>query len=212
MNHLHHTPRPQPRSRASHVSIAVLVILVLAILLGFVFDALCTLVEKQLYPRKYDAYVITYAHMYGVPTHLIYAVIKAESNFDTGALSSAGAVGLMQMMPDTFRWLTDDILFEHLEDGMLYDPETNIRYGTYMLSRMYARYGDWDAALAAYNAGAGRVDQWLESGEVSVKNGTLTGIPFRETRQYVAKIRKARKTYDRLYDELLPEAPESDPA
>lgn len=181
------------------LSLAILVILLISVALGFLFDALCTVAEKSFYPRKYDTYVSLYAEQYGVPEHMVYAVIRTESNFDTGACSSAGAVGLMQLMPDTFQWLTDEILFEHLENGMLYDPETNIRYGTYMLSRLYARYGDWTVALAAYNAGTGKVDDWLADASYADGNGGLKKIPYRETRQYVTKVTKAVKTYDRLY-------------
>ena len=82
---------------------------------------------------------------------------------------------------------------------MLYDPETNIRYGTYMLSRLYARYGDWTVALAAYNAGTGKVGDWLADASYADGNGGLKKIPYRETRQYVTKVTKAVKTYDRLY-------------
>ena len=172
---------------------------VLAIGLGFLADFAITCFEKRAYPRKYTEYVETYAKAYGVPEALVYAVIHTESSFDSGAVSSAGAVGLMQMMPDTFKWLTDEILFDHLESGMLYDPETNIKYGTYLLSRFYDRYGDWELALAAYNGGPGNVDEWLEDPAYSDGEGGLSKIPFRETRQYVKKVADARKTYERLY-------------
>ncbi len=174
-------------------------ILILSVGFGFLFNAICTCVEKKLYPRTFHEYVSCYADMYGVPEAVIFAVMKTESHFDTGAVSKAGAVGLMQMMPDTFRWLTDEILFEHLEDGMMYDPETNIRYGTYMLARLYARYGSWETALAAYNAGTGRVDEWLADDRYIDKNGKLKRIPYRETRQYVRKVMRAVETYERLY-------------
>jgi soluble lytic murein transglycosylase len=196
------TPAPKVKRSFSgkpSLSLAVLAILCISVALGFLFDALCTVAEKRFYPRQYDTYVSLYAAQYGVPEHMIYAVIRTESAFDTGARSSAGAVGLMQLMPDTFQWLTNEILFEHLESGMLYDPETNIRYGTYMLSRLYARYGDWTVALAAYNAGTGIVDEWLADASYADGNGGLKKIPYRETRQYVAKVTKAVETYDRLY-------------
>ena len=142
-----------------------------------------------------------YAEQYGVPETVVYAVIKTESNFDSGAVSSAGAVGLMQMMPETFEWLTDEILFDHLESGMLYDPETNIKYGTYLLSRFYDRYGDWELVFAAYNGGVGNVDEWLEDPEYADGDGGLKKIPFKETRQYVKKVTDAWDMYERLYGE-----------
>ena len=181
---------------------AVIVFLaVAAIGLGFFADFLITCFEKQAYPREYAEYVETYAEQYGVPETMIFAVIRTESGFDSGAVSHAGAVGLMQIMPDTFAWLTNEMLFDHLDEGMLYDPETNIKYGTYYLSRLYDRYGDWELALAAYNGGQGNVDEWLEDSAYADGEGGLKEIPFRETRQYVKKALKARDVYERLYGE-----------
>ena len=181
---------------------AVIVFLaVAAIGLGFFADFLITCFEKQAYPREYAEYVEVYAEQYGVPETMIFAVIRTESGFDSGAVSHAGAVGLMQIMPDTFAWLTNEMLFDHLDEGMLYDPETNIKYGTYYLSRLYDRYGDWELALAAYNGGQGNVDEWLEDSAYADGEGGLKEIPFRETRQYVKKALKARDVYERLYGE-----------
>lgn len=182
----------------------VLVIILMAILavgIGFFADFLVTCVEKQVYPRGYEEHVKVYAGQYGVPEEVIFAVIKCESDFDSGAVSRAGAVGLMQMLPSTFEWLTDDILFEHLESGMLYDPETNIRYGVCYLSRLYDRYADWELVFAAYNAGPGTVDGWLEDVGLSDGAGGLKKIPYKETRRHVKKVMRAWKMYERLYGE-----------
>ena len=189
------------RNRMNPNRAAVIALLaVLAIGLGFLADFAITCFEKRAYPQKYADYIETYAQQYGVPESLVYAVIHTESGFDSGALSPVGAVGLMQLMPDTFEWLTDEILFDHLESGMLYDPETNIKYGTYLLSRFYDRYGDWDLTLAAYNGGVGNVDKWLEDPAYSDGEGGLKKIPFKETRNFVKKVSDAKKTYERLYE------------
>jgi soluble lytic murein transglycosylase len=179
----------------------ILLLAVAAIGLGFLLDLLITAFERQAYPQDYAEYVEVYAARYGVPEPLVYAVIRTESDFDSGAVSSAGAVGLMQLLPETFTWLTDEILFDHLDEGMLYDPETNIKYGTYYLSRLYDRYGDWTVALAAYNGGPGNVDDWLVDPDYGDGEGGLSYIPFRETRRYVKKVTKAQKTYARLYED-----------
>lgn len=191
--------RPDWRNPPRTAMIAFLA--VAAIGLGFLADFLITFFEKQAYPREYAEYVEVYAEQYGVPETMIFAVIRTESGFDSGAVSHAGAVGLMQIMPDTFEWLTNEMLFDHLDAGMLYDPETNIKYGTYYLSRLYDRYGDWELALAAYNGGQGNVDEWLEDSAYADGEGGLREIPFRETRQYVKKALKARDVYERLYGE-----------
>ena len=180
-------------------ALVIALILILSIGLGFLADFTITCFEKATYRRDYAEYVETYAQKYGVPSSLIYAVIQTESHFDSGAVSSAGAVGLMQMLPDTFVWLTNEILFDHFDSGMLYDPETNIRYGTYYLSRLYDRYGSWEVALAAYNGGPGNVDKWLENPSYADGEGGLKKIPIRETRRYVKKVSDARNMYERLY-------------
>ena len=182
--------------------VMIALIAVLAIGLGFLADFVITCFEKNAYPREYAEYVAVYAEAYGVPEGLVYAVIRTESSFDSGAVSPVGAVGLMQLMPSTFEWLTDDMLFEHLESGMLHDPETNIKYGTYCLSYLYDRYGDWELALAAYNGGLGNVDKWLEDDRYADADGEggLKKIPFKETRQFVARVTDAWEMYERLYE------------
>lgn len=185
-------------------SVVIAVILVIAVLLGFLADFIWSGFEKLVYPKKYADYVEVYAERYDLPPHVLYAVIKIESGFDSAAVSDKGAVGLMQFMPETFDWLTNEMLFEHLEDGMRYDPETSVRYGAYLLSHLYKRYGDWSVALAAYNAGIGTVDGWLANSEYADGKGGLKSIPYKETRNYVKKVTKAVAIYDRLYGE--PEA------
>ena len=182
-------------------ALVITLILLLSIGLGFLSDFAITCFEKNASPREYEEYITVYADKYGIPEALVYAIVRTESKFDSGAVSSAGAVGLMQMLPDTFKWLTDEILFDHFDSGMLYDPETNIRYGTYYLSRLYDRYGRWDLALAAYNGGVGNVDKWLADDSYADGEGGLKRIPFRETRQYVKKVMDAWDMYERLYGE-----------
>jgi soluble lytic murein transglycosylase len=181
--------------------IVLIVLLLLTILVAVFADDVRQGTEQGLYPQKYALYVTKYAEKYNIPSHIVYGVIRTESNFDSNAVSSVGAIGLMQLMPDTFTWISNDLLGERLPAAMAYDPETNIRYGTYLLSRFYARYGDWNAALAAYNAGPGRVDGWLKDAQYITTEGKLNpeAIPFEETRRYVEKVQQSADTYLRLY-------------
>ena len=194
------------RRKKTNYGLIVLIVLVVSILFGFLFDVVLTTVEKRIYqkPEEYVPFVEQYADEFGVPVDLVYAVIKTESGFDSSAVSGKGAIGLMQMMPATFEWLTDDILREYLGIGMLYDPETNIKYGTYYLSRLYNRFGDWDTALAAYNGGEGNVSEWLKDKKYSDDGIRLKTdkIPdeFSETKNYVKKVNKALKKYKELYN------------
>lgn len=179
-------------------SLVIITIIILSVLCGLLYQLIFDKYERSAYPRDYREYVEKYSAEYGVPEHLIYSVIKVESDFESGAVSEKGAVGLMQITPDTFNWLTT-LTKENLSSGMLYDPETNIKYGTYYLSYLYLKYSSWDTVYAAYNAGEGNVNDWL--GEAVDDDGAkkLTDIPFEETREYVKKVNKAAEIYNRLY-------------
>ena len=181
---------------------AIIIALIFAVLFGFLLDFIITKIEYATYkkPEEYAGFVEKYSEKYDVPEHIIWSVMKAESGFDYKAVSSAGAIGLMQMMPETFEDLTDNHLKEYFESGMLFDAETNIRYGTYYLSYLYKRYGDWSVVFAAYNAGLGNVNGWLEDSKYSSDGKTLDKIPFKETREYVSKVDRYTKKYDKLYN------------
>lgn len=179
----------------------VIILLVISVGFGFLFDMGCSFVEKKTHPLKYTEYVEKYAEQYKVPKTLIYAIIKTESDFQSNAVSRVGAVGLMQMMPSTFKDITENFLYENLDTGMLYDPETNIRYGVFYLSWLKTFYDNWDCVLAAYNGGLGNVDKWLKDKDISEDGKTLIvkNIPFEETRNYVKKVNKAEEKYTELY-------------
>ena len=181
----------------SNLGTVILIILAISVAFGFVFDFVATKIEYLIYPKpdEFAVHVKKYSDEFGVPEDLVWAVIKTESGFDASAVSGKGAVGLMQLTEATFNEISNLRLKDGFDAGMRYDPATNIRYGTYYLSYLNARYGDWDTALAAYNAGLGNVDDWLgESSKINVKN-----IPFKETRDYVKKVNKAQEKYKELY-------------
>lgn len=176
----------------------ILGILVISILGGLLYNAVWNRVDRSRYPQTYSEYVKESASRYGVPEYIVYAVIKTESDFSSNAVSSAGAVGLMQMTPDTFEWVSM-LMKRTSEAGMLYDPQTNIEYGTYLLSYLYMHYNRWDTVFAAYNAGMTRVDQWLTDPSLTDENGRLVKIPIEETEQYIKKVNNAIDVYRRLY-------------
>ena len=102
---------------------AILIILLLSILCAVIYQAVWDRIDRQRYPQQYSEYVQEYSAAYGVPEYVVYAVIKVESDFISNAESHAGAVGLMQIMPDTFDWISMR-LKRSSEQGMLYDPRT----------------------------------------------------------------------------------------
>ena len=176
----------------------MIVIVTLSILSGMWISRIMDRMDRASHPQQYAEFVSKYSEEYGVPEYIIYAVIKTESDFDSAAMSEDGAIGLMQLMPDTFSWLTE-IQDESYETGMLYDPETNIRYGTYYLSYLYGLYARWPTAYAAYNAGPNNVDEWLTDGRYSKDGMSLYNIPFPETEDFVSSVEKSAKLYEELY-------------
>ena len=178
-------------------SAVILIIIALSVAIGFAWQKISAAIDKKNYPLQYEDVVKKYAREYGVPEYVVYAVIRTESGFDSSAKSDAGALGLMQIMPETFDMLLTQT-HDGYELGMLYDPDTNIKYGTYFLRSLYLRYNDWETVYAAYNAGAGRVDGWLADPAHSA-GGKLTDIPIEETEEYVAKVSYAVEKYKELY-------------
>ncbi len=157
---------------------------------------------KKMYPKKYETEVTMYAEKYQVEENLIYALIKAESNFNEGATSHKGAIGLMQLMEETAKDVVRKNALELEEENIkneLLIPENNINVGTKYLSTLLEKYQNKGIALAAYNAGIGTVDNWLEKGIIKSDGSDIENIPFKETNQYVRKILRDYEIYCGLY-------------
>ena len=153
---------------------------------------------KWMYPIKYSDIVSEAAADFEVPEDIIYSVIRTESSFDPQAVSRAGAIGLMQLMPETYEWLLA-VMGEELSADAIYYPEVNIRCGVYYLAYLKRELGEWETVFAAYNAGIGRVKNWLKDDRIS-EGGILINIPIEETANYVVKVAKAREMYQNLYE------------
>ena len=157
-------------------------------------------IARIFYPAKYINHIKKYAAMYQVDPYLIMSIIKAESNFDTDAVSQKNAAGLMQIMRPTAYWLADRMKLSDFNYDNITDPEINIQMGCYYIAYLLNLYGGTvDNALAAYNAGEGTVDRWLSNTEHSRDGKTLTNIPYPETRHYIEKVNKNIKVYHFLY-------------
>ncbi|MFQ5586277.1 MAG: transglycosylase SLT domain-containing protein [Thermodesulfobacteriota bacterium] len=158
---------------------------------------------RLLLPLGYAETVDISASEYGVDPLLIYAVIMQESGFDPESFSRAGAMGLMQIMPATGEYIADGMgELNGLNRHNLFHPETNIHFGAWYLRRLLERFdGSVPYALAAYNAGPGRVSSWLEGRQGGDMDEFIEDIPFRETRNYVKKVLGYYDAYRRLYGE-----------
>ena len=151
--------------------------------------------QRVRYPLRYEAIVRTHARNYDLPPALVAAVIYAESKFDASARSDAGAVGLMQLLPDTAQGIAVRTGGNGFVQSDLLDPEINVRYGSWYLRHLLDRYDDdVPTALAAYHAGQGNVDAWRRRG---------VGIQFPETRTYVKRVLDAEKVYADAYGDEL---------
>lgn len=159
----------------------------------------CTSLLKTLYPMEYEDFVVKYSEENNLEVSFVYAVINCESSFDSSAVSSADAIGLMQITPDTFDWLqtkTD----EDLDTNALYDPETNIKYGCLFYGILLDTFDSVETAIAGYHAGMNIVSQWLEDEQYSDDSINLAEIPYPSTADYVDKVMFTQKIYQLLYD------------
>ena len=158
--------------------------------------------ERAQHPLQYAGFITQYALAQDLDPALVAAVILCESSYNPEAESRLGARGLMQLMEDTAAWVAHKLG----EDGegysfdLLYDPETNIRFGTWYLGYLSRRFGgDATKIVCAYHAGQGNVDAWLKNPEYSSDGVTLDVIPTQDTATYAARVLRARDVYRKYY-------------
>ncbi len=151
-------------------------------------------------PLRHDDIIRQQAADKDVDASLIAAVIYTESRF-RDQTSGAGAKGLMQIMPDTADYIARKSGGSEFEQGDLATPEINIAYGSWYLRYLLDRYGGNELlALAAYNGGEGKVDEWrAEAAAKGEKFKVASHVPFKETRDYVERVLSARKDYRATY-------------
>ena len=141
------------------------------------------------YPQPYREIVVHYSETYDIDPLLVYALMRRESRYQEYVESSAGALGLMQLLPDTAAWLAEKEGLDSFYEGALKTPEVNIQLGCFYLSWLKGEFLDrLPVVLAAYNAGHGRVEKWLAEGVWNGEADTLEDIPFEETRKYVRDV------------------------
>ena len=176
----------------------LIVILVIVILLAlFCAEPIKQQITKSVYKKEYSEYVTKYAEQYGVEENLIYALIKAESNFNPDAVSHQNAKGLMQLMQSTAEDLAKKSKIDLNNENIL-EPEVNIQLGTQYIASLLNKYDCVEVALAAYNAGSGNVDKWISSGKIKADGSDIENIPYKETNTYVRKIMRDYEVYKQL--------------
>jgi soluble lytic murein transglycosylase len=155
------------------------------------------------YPLHYAAIVRADARGENLDAALLAAVISTESKFDPGTVSSAGAVGLMQLMPQTAQGIAEHTGGVRFVQSDLRDPAINVRYGAWYLRHLELRYASRPdsegLALAAYNAGQGVVDRWL----AETPPGQPVVLRYSETRSYVSHVRSLQRIFRRAWGHEL---------
>ena len=150
---------------------------------------------------KYKDIIDAEAEKNSLDKSLVYALIMAESKFEPDALSSKGAMGLMQITEDTALWCAEKMGNSAIAADITV-PEVNISIGCFYLRYLMDRFDNSEsAALAAYNAGSGNVDAWLTDSSYSPDGKNITSAPYPETDKYIKKIAFYKKMYTLLYGE-----------
>lgn len=156
--------------------------------------------KKYIYPLPYQGIIYRYALDNNVDPFLIAGVIRTESKFFPQARSPKGALGLMQMMPETAEWVAEQVEYHEFSMVDLEEPEISIRFGTWYLSSLKKEFqGNEVLMLAAYNGGRGNVRQWMSKNSWTMDFQEIQQIPFKETREYVERVLRSKQHYQELY-------------
>ena len=159
---------------------------------------------RFVYMWDYQQDIITYSEKNNIDPFLVAAIIKNESNFKQHAVSGVGAVGLMQIMPETGRWIAEQMGLENYKDSDLYITKTNIRMGCWYVGELDHEFKhNMMLLMIAYNAGRGQTRQWMQENGWTYDFNDAKAIPYPDTREYVTKVLQDRDKYYLLYKDKL---------
>lgn len=157
------------------------------------------LLYHQLYRLEYKDVIMKYSAEFNVDEYLVMSIINAESRYNKYAISPQGATGLMQITKPTAEWIAHSMGDEKFVLNDLYDPEINIKMGIWYINNLSKEFSSKELFLAAYNAGRGHVNDWLDESIISIDGKDADNIPFKETANYVKKVIVYEKIYRILY-------------
>lgn len=186
---------------ARHVTILIL-LAIASVLFGLAYNGIAGAIERRRYPQpeRYRDAIVSAASESGVPEAILWALARTESGFDSSLQSADGGIGLLRITPERFSDIAGRLLDGESDDpARLYDPLTNLRAGSALLSDLYDRYGDWKTVYAAWHAGTDRVDEWLADSRNTGTRGELKSIPDPGTASFAATAQKAAERYAALY-------------
>lgn len=184
-----------------NMTVAVIALVVLLISGAFVGQQMYV---KSKYPLEYSEQIVKYSKEFNLDPVLVASLICQESKYKRKAESRVGAKGLMQIMPDTGRWIAKQLKVKGHKEEDLFDPDVNIRFGCWYLDYCLDKFdGQRNEALAAYNAGPNKVNEWLRDSRYSKDKKTVYLIPFEETKKYVDNINTNYDIYKKYYSKDL---------
>lgn len=177
----------------------ILIFLLVLLVLHFLYAPFW---GRFLYPFPYREEIHHSALEHDLDPNLLAAIIHVESGFDPAAVSAKGATGLMQIMPETAEWAAGIMGFEAYNQDLLFEPDCNVKIGSWYLSGLMVQFCDDDlaVALAAYNGGRNRVRRWLSEGIWDGRAENIADIPLLETREYVQKVLNTYNQYRNIYE------------
>lgn len=182
--------------------ILIIFIVIVLFIFGYMnYESIKNQLLKRVYQVEYSDNVEKYADEYDIDKYLIFAIIKAESNFNKEAVSNKGAQGLMQLMYTTAEEIAESLDIELNKENIL-EPDININLGTKYISVLNQKYGNMNLALVAYNAGSGNVDNWIKDGVLKSDGSDIENVPFTETNNYVRKILRDYDIYKLIYNSV----------
>lgn len=186
--------------KRKYASLLFALAIILLVFIVYFISQIEPVKKKYIYPYPYQEIVTLYAEANGVSPALIASVIMHESKFSENVHSPRGAIGLMQLMPETAEWIAGQLGERDFSLQKLHEPEMNIRYGTWYLAQLEREFdSNLVLTLAAYNAGRGIVHEWIEENDWPPNFKDVSSIPYPETRFYVEKVLKDKKHYEALY-------------
>jgi soluble lytic murein transglycosylase len=156
---------------------------------------------EALFPKPYWPDLKKFSSQNALDPYLVASLIRQESEFNPGAVSRANALGLMQLLPKVGSAVAREEKLKHFSQEQLFTPEVNLQLGTRYFRQMVDKFGAFEYALAAYNAGSNRVDDWLGQGKYRDPQEFVESIPFTETREYVQAILRNANVYRQIYGE-----------
>jgi len=156
---------------------------------------------KLIYPLEYKNIIISNAEEYDIDPALVAAMIFVESKYVSSAQSHRGAMGLMQIMPNTGFWIAEQLAVSDFKEDKLLDPAINIMFGCWYIANLKQQFNnELIVVLAAYNAGRGNVKNWLDNNNWDGKDATIGDLPFEETRNYIKQVLEVYRKYEKIYN------------